>query len=566
METLIQIVVLLGIIFGKQILQFIAKRSERARPEEHAPVPRPADVRDRAGADDMGGARDRAGAPAWAPSHNMQPQANMQAAEHQAVRNRLDQLIRESEAQLAAARIEPATARPAQVLEDYVLPRARNVHQELAADQPSQTSMGSIAVARAKLVHLTMVRDAVEYFIAQRRRPDLREAVGDADALAQGCYQPVLDFARMNRVPLTSAQPVTLLTPFDMSTWVGFIPTGVAPLFLPPTFFEDIRWWPAVAHEIGHDFLAATPGLETNLRLQLGLPSEAAGSRLIDTHGGGLPMRELVRIHGAWFEEIFCDLFGTMMLGPAYGYSMASLFAQPDAPMRVITAYRTPDGRGYDSHPPRHLRVLLCTRALRLMGEDEAADEILDEWTALHGDQEVLWIPTTRATIGVPTEIMVDIGDDIITALYREGMDGLDGHALSDIPGLDHGPHQAAESRRARDELLAGRAPVSQGTRAVVAGAVLAWHQDPGSQARILALARQAIVGVTETRRDIHAGAHADAYALDPLAAGRTPRQHELREAFLLHTMLAPPRSVRRLRPGVRRGFLARRTGPPAPP
>lgn len=584
METVIQIVLALAFIFGKQILQLIAKSRESARMEEHAPerqqpAPRrPTPQRPAAGGPDAGGmAGDRSGAhgtgPAWAPPPAVQQSAATQAAAHEAVRGRLDELIREAETLLASARIEPATARAAQVLEDYVLPRAMDVRRELAPGQTAQTqtaqtqtaqTMGSFAVARAKLIHLTMVRDAVEHFIAQRRRPDLREAVGDADALAMACYEPVLHFARINRVPLTSAHPVALLTPFDMSTWVGFIPTGVAPLFLPPTFFEDIRWWPAVAHEIGHDFLAATPGLDTRLRMQLGLPSEAAGTRLIDVHaGGGVPIRELVRVQGAWFEEIFCDLFGTMMLGPAYGYSMASLFAEPDAPVRVITAYRSADGRGYDTHPPRHLRVLLCARALRLMGEDEAADEIVDEWTAVHGDQPALWLPTTRATVGVPTEIMVELGDQIITALYREGLDGLDGHSLSDIPGLDHGPHQAAEARRACDQLLAGRAPVSQRARAVVAGAVLAWRREPGNQARFIALARQAIVGVTETRRDLHAGVHSDAYARDPLAAGGARRQQALREAFLLHTMLAPPPSVRRLRPGVRPGFLARRPGPP---
>ena len=41
-----------------------------------------------------------------------------------------------------------------------------------------------------------------------------------------------------------------------------------------PDFFERAAWWPAIAHEIGHDFLAAVPELDGRLRAQLGLVNE----------------------------------------------------------------------------------------------------------------------------------------------------------------------------------------------------------------------------------------------------------------------------------------------------
>ena len=37
---------------------------------------------------------------------------------------------------------------------------------------------------------------------------------------------------------------------------------------------------------------------------------------------GGRVVAQIERLLSAWFEEIFCDVFGTLMLGPAYGYAM----------------------------------------------------------------------------------------------------------------------------------------------------------------------------------------------------------------------------------------------------
>src|SRR5690606_7621401 len=104
---------------------------------------------------------------------------------------------------------------------------------------------------------LALVHSTIEVFIAQRRDPRLRHRLGDVDALADACYRPLIDFARASRIPLRSAAPAAMLGSFDLAIWTGFRPTGLAPLFLPPDFFERLAHWPAVAHEIAHDFLAA---------------------------------------------------------------------------------------------------------------------------------------------------------------------------------------------------------------------------------------------------------------------------------------------------------------------
>ncbi|MCG8425533.1 MAG: hypothetical protein MJE77_47245 [Proteobacteria bacterium] len=466
---------------------------------------------------------------------------------------RFDELIAEADEVHRTAQVARETEGIARVLDQFVILNARDSRDEIGADT------GPIAFHyRAQLSELQVVFGAIEVFIRQRQIPGTRRALGDADAFAAACYQPVLDFAQVNLPEMTSAQPVAVLTPFDLSIWTGFIPTGLAPLFLPRDFFANLRWWPALAHEIGHDFLAATGQAEDLVRDELGLPDESTGQRPLEFAAGGLHPAELFRVFGAWFEEVFCDVFGTMMLGPAYGYTMIELFAEPDSPDRTVKVAIDFTGLRYDVHPPRTLRVLSCCRLLELMGEDEAAGEIAAEWNELHGEPDAILFPISGGTLGIPLDAMIEIlGKAVIERLYSDQLGGFDGHSLSDIPGLAYGPHRAAEARRACDEILAGRVPSGQDARAVVAGAVLAWRQARPRHDEFLALARRAIVGVAETREDVYSRIEASP------SPGDQPGT-DLREAFLLHTLLSPPPSLARLRPGQRgaRGFLARRTWP----
>lgn len=467
------------------------------------------------------------------------------ARAREAFRRELGELLRQAGELVLSARVEPATARMADVLDEYVVARARR----LVAGTETRDLRAMAPEVRA-LQHLRMVHGAIETFIAQRRVPDLCKALGDADEMARACYQPIFEFARASRLELTSAVPVCVFTPFELGIWTGFIPTGIAPLFLPQRFLDDVRWWPAMAHEIGHDFLAATPGAEEGMREELGLPPEHVGTVPMSAFTDTLSLREVYRVFGAFFEEFFCDVFAALMLGPAYGYTMIELFSEPHAPHRTATVFLDEHGR-YDLHPPRLLRVLLCAHVMRVIGEHEAADEIMREWTERHGEQESVFFPTREGSVvlEIPVAALDLVLSELASRLATQGLDSLDGHALSDVPGLAHGPHQAAEARRVRDELLTGRVPAQHGVRPVMAGAVLAWRAERGRHDAIVALARRAIVGVTDTREGIFTSA----------APGRLGR-NDLFEAFILHTILAPPPGVSRRRR--ESGFLDRRRWP----
>jgi len=456
---------------------------------------------------------------------------------------KLDAFIGDAERLYSLAHLEIATRRVAEVLSDYVVPSATELRNDV------RVATGQINAEQMQMASsLELVSAAVETFIEQRRNAYLGPRIVDSDAMAQACYKPVLEFASMNRLPLTSATPVTVLSPFDLGIWTGFIPTGVAPIFLPPEFFDRLVWWPALAHEVGHDFLAATSNADDRVRSQLGISAEALGVVPLNMTEEGISVHEIHRVFGAWFEEIFCDVFGTLMAGPAYGYSMLELFASPHDPRRVATVALDPRGRmpRYDTHPPRHLRVLLCAHVLELAGEHESAASIRDEWTAIHGEIEGIVYPVAGGAIGIPIEPIVERMTEIADSLYREGLEGFDGRSLSAIPGVDWGPHMASASRRAMGEMLSGRAPTSEPPRAVIAGAVLAWREQPDLEGQLIELARRAIVGVTETREDAYdSGGFEDQAAGDEL---RGLEANELRDAFVVHTLLAPPPALRSAR------------------
>lgn len=449
------------------------------------------------------------------------------------------QLLERANKLSADARHERPTHRFVKPLEDFVVAGARNTAMDLRRAQPSEVQV------RASLDTLWLVLGKIERFMRQRLNPKTVGKVGDADALAVACYQPLVDFARARGLKLTSTIPVTDFGAYDLATWTGFIPTGLAPLSLPKDFFRRIAWWPALAHEIAHDFLAATEGLSEGLRTQLGLPDEMTGRWPLRFELEGLAEGELYRICGGWFEELFCDVIGIMMVGPAYAWAMVELFPSPGDPSAIVRVGRDEAGVMYDAHPPRHLRLVLATYLLDKLGLEEVAQEVRQEWGRLHGGwpPSVLF-PVGHQWVGVPIEAIAGLVIYVGDQLYEQPLEALGGYRLRDVPGIDFGIHAKAESARVTKEILAGQVPHLTNPRWVIAGATQAWHEAPHLQKEIIRLVRRGLraVGTFEhapQARRAKAVVHDDAI--------------DAREAFLLHEIMSPPLALRRAGRG---GFM----------
>ncbi|WP_441292651.1 hypothetical protein ACSRUE_21645 [Sorangium sp. KYC3313] len=386
---------------------------------------------------------------------------------------------------------------------------------------------------------IELVVGEIAVLVRQRRDPSLLPELGDADALADACYAPVIAFARAEGLPLRSGAPATQLTGFDLAIWTGFIPTSIAPIFLPVDFFSTPLRWPALAHEIGHDFLASVDGLEPALRRELGLGGEQV--RPLAPDGDRIAAPALRRMFGVWFEEIFCDVFGTLMFGPAYVLTMSELFFQEDEPYASIAVQTDVTGARYDEHPPPHLRVLIGCMVLERGGLNEDARALREAWARRHAEVSLddLLLPVRGAFRPVPLAPFATMAAWIVERLYAGPLTALSGFGLQDISGLDYGPHERQEASRARDALLAGRVPAVLDARALLTGAVLAAHRAPAQSLSILIRARAAIpaLGTAERRPDAF-GSRLDvsSVALDRRAVA---------EALLFREVLLPPRALR---------------------
>ena len=446
---------------------------------------------------------------------------------------RLARLVDEAEVASREAKVSRATVAFAPTLDGFVIRHARALRREIAGG-------GVITGDTGRAVkELELVLAQVQSFIGQRRNPGLLHRLGDADTLAAACYQPVIDFAGSRNLRLTSARPVVELWSYDLATWTGFIPTGLAPIFLPSDFFERAAWWPAIAHEIAHDFLAAVPALDMRLRGQLGLVDEAAGRRPLQVvAGGGLGLDELSRVFGGWFEEIFCDVFATLMIGPAYGVAMRQLFATPGEPVSMAVVALGPSGWLHDSHPPRLLRLMACARVLELVDQARAAGRLIEEWTAIHGGSlpDAFYFPVGGQYLGIDASVVIEIGNVIVDALCNEQLLALDGFQLRSVPGVDFGPVMSARVELAAAQLLRREVPGVADPRAIVAGAVLVADAHPAREAETLALARRAILAFGTTE------APADAYVAPVSGEAAVGETAIWRQRFLLQVILGPPR------------------------
>lgn len=75
----------------------------------------------------------------------------------------------------------------------------------------------------------------------------------------------------------------------------------------------------------------------------------------------------------AWSMELFCDLFATITLGPAYLWSNLHMCTKLSWDI-----YKVPSQKG--AHPPGEARMKTCLVALELIGFEEDAKKVREKW------------------------------------------------------------------------------------------------------------------------------------------------------------------------------------------
>ncbi|MEA2699426.1 MAG: hypothetical protein QOI66_3697, partial [Myxococcales bacterium] len=319
----------------------------------------------------------------------------------------------------------------------------------------------------------------------------------------------------------------------DCSPSLGRIddPTGLAILHLPWKWLAEVHRWPAIGHEVGHDFYTSVAGLDEQLLRRQGLSDVVDQGEVINPRQA-IASRDVDRLVTHWRHELVADAFGVMMLGPAFAVTTATIFAQPDEPGGVLVAQT--DGDEYEVHPPGHIRVATVCRLLARMGHGALGDALEQRWREQHGDPAAIFLQCDSGWLRVDDEPFIKRAVALTAALYSDGFTALKGIPLASMPGFDFGPREHEAALRVKDAFLTDKQPRPTDARLLIAGAVLAWAQRPADNVRLLRAARIAV-----GRLPLPVPRTPDAVT----SPRRPPSTRELvRDAILLDVVLTPNR------------------------
>lgn len=249
---------------------------------------------------------------------------------------------------------------------------------------------------RARLDRVSALKDEGAAMVAQaeriwhhywslfgQRQSLLADRLLAADRIALDCYQYVYQGLGMAR-PIPSPPPFSFMEagmgPATYRRGVRLARLGLFPNPFPVIKVPDHRLtspWTlgAVPHEVAHN-------LQADLGLWFAVPRRLA-ARL---RTAGVPRGE-VSVWVRWQKEIFADLMGVLLIGPAYVRSLTDVVGRSPA----ATVAWNPEA----VHPTPFLRVLINLELVRRIGFVTDSRAMRRAWFALHPPARAVPIPAS---------------------------------------------------------------------------------------------------------------------------------------------------------------------------
>jgi hypothetical protein len=493
-EHIVEIALLIYILYPllKRWRDRQKQKKERAGKSPQTTAEAPAPKQSRPSAPSPQGAREPRRPPQPPTPQKVEPAAAKRPTEADfldTARARLDRLKQETSRLLTRAQSDPRLVRLVPALREDLLGRLEAIDRSLKSSPTLSTIVQETTVLRGLAALLRYLKT-----MAQQRMYGGSSFLADADKMADACYAPILELARARRLNLKTSQPVTVTGDWDLSIVPRFASTRVAPLRLPVGFEHSLWHWPAIAHEVAHDFYYSLERLEPDLHVRLGLPHEVE----LPMSSAELDGAWLRQLFGAWLSEIFADVMGTVLLGPAYVETMRRAFRNPGSPQQTAAIFQ--DNALIDEHPPARLRLYMATRVLHHLGQHEEADTLWEQWETDHPDVRLYYLPLGGQWVGLSDEALHSIADSTIDVLSQRAWPELEGFHLLNIPGLAYLHAEHAEVERLADAFAQGKT-VDADARWIIAAAVLAATAQPTLHDQILDAARRSIAGVGEEEK-----------------------------------------------------------------
>lgn len=444
-----------------------------------------------------------------------------------ALRSDLEARVRESQTQLEGSRARFAKiSGPVQVLLealDRIEEQITAAGRRVADDVNLQLALQEVELIELRL----MVADQLAEW---RLDPETAANMVDADALADALIEPVAQLARTEIFDFPPRQPICVpADPEREMVWFGLLPPRYPVVFVPQDFGKDLLRWPAMAHEMGHVIWRNVPGFDREVRKKLGLGRQ---SPLPYADSAGNLTFSFEHPFSAWIEEIVCDVFTALMLGPAALRGLVYAFADPEDPEEVLWAGATQTG-AFEPHPPQHLRILICADVLERFGFREEIKPIVAEWQATHGNPERIFLPGTPNAIAVPVESFMDAAHTLLDGLLNEAYTSLTGRELRSIHGLHLTPGMWAKVQR-RAEDLRRDVPFNDDPRVVIAAAIEARAAGCTNHGMLARGVRRAIIGRNSGEKRVSK----NAYAISKGTRGRGLTKDDVRQALILRDVI----------------------------
>ncbi len=300
------------------------------------------------------------------------------------------------------------------VLMEAHVERLRALLKQLDAQGDPEAFRATAFALIQEIIKSQRVWDFFRDKLELRFSPDYKDPLWIADTVAWDCHRPILDRAADKGIVKKAEMrepPLTYLTAeFSPATWVrGSRPNDGRDYFLGtahlPIPVIELPWdhvvnlWEFLSlhHEVGHD-------LEIDLKLR---PALLLSLQSMLTRSG-VPMQR-VMVWQAWQAEVFADLVGLQLGGPAFGDALFNLLLLPAS---LVTAYNAAD-----PHPTHYIRILMNAAYARTLVKDQhevtqQADDIEARWIGLYGEQPQFqefvddFPHVFQALMGTPLEVL----------------------------------------------------------------------------------------------------------------------------------------------------------------
>lgn len=311
-----------------------------------------------------------------------------------------------------------------------------------ASREPRTAALHSVLIAKERASHQVRAIERIWDFYFElfgQRQSQFGDWLLSCDRIALDCYQTLY-------LGLGAARPIPAPPPFSYMR-TGFSPAtfrrGIPlrrlgqqinpfPLIQLP-YHRLVNPWTlgAVLHEVSHNF-------QDELGMTRAIPRRIA--RTLLQAGASRPV---AAVWAGWNREMFSDLSGLLLGGPAVVASLMDVVGRAPA----LTLAFQPGAR----HPTPYLRTLISIELLRRMGFADEAERFRRAWTRLYPNPRAGSIP--RSVLDSSPEAIARVVDAVCFKPFEE----LGGKSLAQAIRFDKKEQQMIEEAARR--IAAGTDP-----------------------------------------------------------------------------------------------------------